>query len=234
VNRTDRLYAIREELRRAGRRGRTAESLADAFEVSLRTVKRDIATLQAGGFPVWARPGPGGGYVVDAAATLPPVNFTPSEVSGLAVAITSHAGQPFSSHAGAAFAKILAVALPADRERAQRLAGRIWVDHAGQEPAIDSAVRGPVEEALASQRVLWLRYVDQAEAASERRVDPQMLAYGFGHWYLIAHCQRAAAIRWFRLDRITSARLTKQASRDRPVADLGVPPSTAHPVIPES
>ena len=65
MNRTDRLYAIREDLRRSGPRGRTAEQLATAFEISVRTVKRDISALQQGGFPVWARTGRIGGYVVD-------------------------------------------------------------------------------------------------------------------------------------------------------------------------
>jgi predicted DNA-binding transcriptional regulator YafY len=46
-------------VRRAGQR------LAKTFKVSPRTIKRDLSALQQGGFPVWARPGPGGGYVVD-------------------------------------------------------------------------------------------------------------------------------------------------------------------------
>lgn len=62
VNRTERLHAVAEELRRAGRTGRTAGKLAQHFEVSTRTVKRDVAALQQGGLPVWAQPGPGGGY----------------------------------------------------------------------------------------------------------------------------------------------------------------------------
>ena len=230
MNRTDRLYALREELRRAGRRGRTAEKLADTFEVSVRTVKRDITTLQAGGFPVWARPGPGGGYVVDASATLPPVNLTPSEVTGLAVLLAHQDGQPYASHARAALTKILAVAMPADRKRAERLAQRVWVDRADLEPPVDPGVRTSIEEALASRRVLSLAYVDENGTESHRRVDPQMLAHGFGHWYLVAHCHERDAIRWFRLDRIVSAHLTSQESIDRPIADIGVPPATASSV----
>src|SRR3954468_14886422 len=64
VNRTDRLYAIAEELR-AARQPRTATWLAERFEVTTRTVKRDISALQQAGTPVWAAPGPGGGYVLD-------------------------------------------------------------------------------------------------------------------------------------------------------------------------
>ncbi|HQD23093.1 MAG TPA: HTH domain-containing protein, partial [Arachnia sp.] len=170
MNRTDRLYALREELRRAGPRGRSAERLARTFEVSVRTIKRDISTLQHGGFPVWAQPGPGGGYVVDAAATLPPVNFTDAEVSGLAAAVAAHRGQPFDSHARAALAKVLSVMDATTRERSQRLGGRIWIDH---EAGVSGSpqVRRAVEQALHERRVLSLRYRDEKGKETSRRVD---------------------------------------------------------------
>ena len=76
MNRTDRLYAIAEELRSAGAGGRTSAWLARRFEVSGRTVKRDVASLQQAGVPIWAEAGPGGGYVLDARATLPPLGMT--------------------------------------------------------------------------------------------------------------------------------------------------------------
>ena len=230
MNRTDRLYAIREELRRAGPRGRTAEQLAETFEVSVRTIKRDISALQAGGFPAWARPGPGGGYVVDANATLPPVNLTPSEVSGLAVALATQTGQPYAAHARTALAKILAVTTPTDRDRAQRLASRVWINHTDEPSPINPKVRQAVEEALAAARTISLRYRDNEGSESERRVDPQLIGKTQGHWYLIGYCHTRKAIRWFRLDRIAAAHLTQQASTDRPVADIGVPPKTARPV----
>ena len=232
MNRTDRLYAIREELRRAGPRGRTAERLAETFEVSVRTIKRDISALQAGGFPVWARPGPGGGYVVDASATLPPLNLTPSEVSGLAVALATQTGQPYATHARTALAKILAVATPVDRGRAERLASRVWINHTDEPSPIDPRVHRVVEEGLAAVRTICLHYRDEGGRESERRVDPQLLGNTFGHWYLIAHCHTRQAIRWFRLDRIIAARLTSQHSIDRPIADIGTPPTTARSVNP--
>lgn len=232
MNRTDRLYAIREELRGAGERGRTAERLSDTFEVSVRTIKRDISALQASGFPVWARTGRSGGYVVDAEATLPPVHLSPGEVSGLAVLLAGQAGQPFAAHARSALAKILAVTPSAAREHAERLARRVWIDRPEPQQPIDSNVRGAVEEALASRRTLALNYVDRAGVASQRRVEPQLLASTGGHWYLVAFCLRQQAIRWFRLDRIAAARLTHHPSADRAVSEIGTPPTTAHPVTP--
>ena len=227
MNRTDRLYAIREELRRAGPRGRTAEQLAATFETSIRTVKRDISALQTSGFPVWARLGRTGGYVVDAQATLPPVNLTPSEVSGLAVLLSTSGGQPFTAHARSALTKVLAVATPSNRDRVERLASRVWVSRPGGEPPIDPAVRTAVEEGLAAGRVLALAYRDEKGTESRRRVDPQMLARTAGHWYLVGYCHHRRAIRWFRLDRVVTARLTQQPSVDRPISEIGEPPAGA-------
>lgn len=228
MNRTDRLYALREELRRAGLSGRTADRLAEIFEVSVRTIKRDLSSLQQGGFPVWSRPGPGGGYAVEAAATLPPVNFSDAEVSGLAAAVAAHRGQPFDGHARAALAKALGVMDARTRERATRLSGRIWIDHTAT--SSDARTRGAVERALHEQRVLSLRYRDEQGRETSRRVDPVLLAFTGGGWRLVAHCRVRDAIRWFRLDRIAAARVTAEPAAEIPVESVGSPPTTARPV----
>ncbi|KAE8766033.1 helix-turn-helix transcriptional regulator [Georgenia thermotolerans] len=228
MNRIDRLYAMREELRRAGRAGRTAEQLAAVFEVSLRTVKRDISALQQAGFPVWARLGRTGGYIVDEAATLPPVAFTPAEVAALAAALEAHRGQPFDGHGRAALTKILNVMAPSVREETARLAGRIWTnDNAAPHGA--RRMRTAVESALLERRVLALRYRDGEGAVTSRRVDPQLLAHTGDRWYLVARCRLRRGVRWFRLDRIEHASVTAEPAVDIPMEDIGEPPETARP-----
>jgi predicted DNA-binding transcriptional regulator YafY len=59
MNRIDRLYAVVEELRAAGLRGRTARQLAGHFEVSLRTIERDLSALGQAGVPLATKPGRG-------------------------------------------------------------------------------------------------------------------------------------------------------------------------------
>ena len=229
MSRTDRLYAVREELRRAGPAGRTADRLAESFEVSVRTIKRDISTLQHGGFPVWARPGPGGGYVVDAAATLPPVNVTAAEVSGLASAVAAHRGQPFADAARAALAKILGVMDAGDRERSTALSRRIWIDRT--DAPRDARIRRAVEQSLEERRVLSMRYRDGHGRETVRRVDPVLLAHTRGSWHLVAHCRTRDAVRWFRLDGILSAHPTAEPAADIPVESIGTPPPTARAVV---
>ena len=79
MNRTDRLDALAEELRVSAPGARSAQRLAERFEVAVRTIQRDILALQEAGVPIWATPGPGGGYTIDPGHTLPPLNLTPAE-----------------------------------------------------------------------------------------------------------------------------------------------------------
>src|ERR1700733_67039 len=102
MNRTDRLYALVEELRAVAPRPRSAPWLPARFEGSVRTVERDSSALQQSGVPVGAEPGRTGGYCLDKARTLPPVNLTPSEAVAMAVALRRMEGTPFRSTAGSA------------------------------------------------------------------------------------------------------------------------------------
>ena len=226
MNRTDRLYALREELRRAGPTGRTADQLAARFEVSTRTIKRDISTLQHAGFPVHAHLGRNGRYLVEASATLPPITFTPAEVAGLAAALLAHRGQPFDGHGQAALTKILNIMSPSTQARTAGLADRIWINDDGPGNA-PQHVRAAVETALEQRLVLAIRFTAADGQTTSRHVDPQLLAHTHGHWYLIAYCRLRQAVRWFRLDRIEHASTTKQPARELPLGQLGQPPQSA-------
>ena len=89
MNRTDRLYALVEELRSRAPRPVRATELAARFEVSTRTIERDLLALQEAGVPIWAQPGPGGGYSLNPDTTLPPLNLTPEEGVALATALAT-------------------------------------------------------------------------------------------------------------------------------------------------
>jgi predicted DNA-binding transcriptional regulator YafY len=236
VNRTDRLHAISEALRRAGPAGTTGRRLARALEVSERTIKRDICALQQAGSPIWAQAGPGGGYVLDAAATLPPVNFTPAQALAVAVALAAlPAGSPFGVDGAAALGKLRDAMSSADRTRADELAARVWTR--SPLPAAATVVGGTspgvlraVEQGLSRSRVLTITYRAGDGAVTGRRVEPILLAHTEGRWYLVAWCRLRASVRWFRLERVEQASLTPEAYEPRPVAEVGTPPVDAGPV----
>ncbi len=231
MNRTDRLYALAEELRRAGRAGTTSTRLARLFEVSSRTVKRDVSALQQAGLPVVAQAGLGGGYVLAPSVSLPPVNFTPAQAVALALAVRAlPPGSPFGADAEAARAKVLDALAPADRARADELAGRVWSRPDQVHEPVPAQVLRAVEESLARHRVLAIEYRSADGTVTRRRVEPVVLARTGAVWYLVAWCRTRQAVRWFRLVRIVRADLTPEVVDPRPVDGLGQPPADARPV----
>lgn len=224
MNRTDRLYAVVESLRLAGARGRTAEQLAAHLEVSTRTIKRDVSALQQAGRPVWAQPGPGGGYVLDTEASLPPVNITAAEAVSIAVALTAVRDLPFAADGRTALAKLLDAMPRAERERARAVASRVWVRGASRRRPRTART---VEEAVRRGVVLSIRFRGSTGATTTRQVEPVLLALTGGHWYLAAWCRLRQDFRWFRTDRITAAHLTTEPSPRHEPASLGDPPDDA-------
>lgn len=231
VNRTDRLHAINEALRRAGPTGVTALRLAEDLEVSVRTIKRDVTALQQTGAPIWGRPGPGGGYVLDGMASLPPVAFTPSQAVAVATALAVlPPASPFSPDVRAASGKVLDTLDPAARARASTLAGKVWVLRESPEGRPRVGVLRAIEQSLVAEVVLSIRYRSSSGAPSTREVEPIIAAWTQGRWYLVAHCRLRDGIRWFRLDRIERADATREHYAPRPIADVGTPPEAARPV----
>ena len=108
MNRVDRLYALVEELRAAGPRGRTARQLAERFELSVRTIERDLSALAQAGVPLATKQGRAGGYTVDRSMSLPPLNFTPREAAAIAVALSSSEHVLFMRDGRSALQKIMA------------------------------------------------------------------------------------------------------------------------------
>lgn len=227
MRRTERLHALSEMLRRNGTRGCTAERLAAEFEVSVRTVKRDLAALASSGAPVWSRPGPGGGYGLATSASLPPITLSPGQAVALLAAVSAASDAPYADLASAGVQKILDVLDPRTRGRAADLARRVWV--AGPPPS-SRAVRSVVEEAMADQRTVRIRYTSLAGATTTREVEPVMFASTDGRWYLVGWCLLRDAMRWFVLSRIEQAHLTNTACSGHTVEEVGTPPENARPV----
>ena len=220
MNRIDRLYALTEELRRAAPRARTARQLADQFEVSVRTIERDLSALQQSGVPIWASTGPGGGYTVDPAMTLPPLNFRPDEATAIAVALAMSGPMPFADAARSALRKVVAAMSAPDHEAARDLVARIHLMWQRGELA-RTPVLEAVEEAVTGHRVLELDYVDRTGSATEaRQVEPYGLMGGGGQWYLMAWCRLRDGGRTFRLDRIEAARVIDEKAPERSLDEV--------------
>jgi predicted DNA-binding transcriptional regulator YafY len=223
MNRTDRLYAVVEELRAVAPRPRSARWLADRFEVSARTIERDISALEQSGVPVWAQPGRSGGYCLDKERTLPPVNFTPGEAMALAVALRGVAGTPFGQDGAAALRKVVAAMRKDDAEAARHLAARVYLVSDASPPPVPAVIT----DALAARRVLRIGYADRHGVVTRRDIEPLGYVGVTDRWYLLAWCRLRDAVRAFRTDRITTVTVTAQVPAPRALRgeDLDIPPS---------
>ena len=212
MNRTDRLYALVEELRAVAPDYRSTTWLADRFEVSSRTIERDLSALQQAGVPIYATPGRRGGYAIDTQATLPPLNLTAAEVAAVATALAIDSSTPFTHAGRSALQKILSVLTQVDADGAQELARRIRVFDTRPSRPRPPAV---VEHAIVQRRVLEIDYVDKEHAGTTRVVEPVAVLGMHPNWYLWAWCRLRDAPRAFRLDRIRGAVMTDELATDR-------------------
>jgi predicted DNA-binding transcriptional regulator YafY len=216
MNRIDRLYALVEELRAAGPRGRTARQLADRFELSVRTIERDLSALGQAGVPLATKQGRGGGYTLDPSMSLPPLNFTPREAAAIAVALSRSEHVLFTRDARSALHKIMAAmperALEEARTTAEKV--RLLVQPI---PDPDAEIADTLWRALRDNHVLRIRYTDVGGVETERTVEPQHVVVGPNGSYLTAWCHLRKDDRVFRMDRITRAEPTPALPRPQRV-----------------
>jgi predicted DNA-binding transcriptional regulator YafY len=206
MNRTDRLYALVEELRARAPRPMRAAELAARFEVSTRTIERDLLALQEAGVPIWAQPGPGGGYSLNPDTTLPPLNLTPEEAVALATALAAMPAMPFANAGRSALGKLSAVMAAAPRDTASHLASRIRVTPLAEQQA--SPIWETVQQALLQPETLQITYEDRSGVVTERIVEPAGLLGTNNGWFLVAWCRLRQGPRTFRLDRMAHAART--------------------------
>jgi len=201
VSRAERLLALLETLRRH-RRPVSGAALACELGVSLRTLYRDIASLQAQGATIDGAPGLG--YVMRPGFVLPPLMFAQDEIEALVLGsrfVVDRGDPALARAARSAIAKIAAV-LPSSAQihadTSPLLVG----------PATGSAARThvyTVRTAIRGERKLALEYRDLAERESRRTIWPFALGFFDRVQVVVAFCELRQDMRHFRVDRIKSA-----------------------------
>lgn len=229
MNRTDRLLAIVLELQ--AKRWQRAEDLAQTFEISKRTIYRDLQALGQSGVPIVAVAGRG--YSLVEGYFLPPLSFAVDEATMLLLGVDVMAGS-FDAHyraaAQSAGRKIAGVLGPAIRGPVETLRASIQFVTEGKrghdaERATLRQLRGALLEHYAVRFAYHARFrrvptgTPEGDAPPpERVVHPYQLFFVLGVWYLWGFDVRHGDLRTFRLDRIE--RLTVTDERFTPPAAL--------------
>ncbi|MFI5773223.1 helix-turn-helix transcriptional regulator [Streptomyces sp. NPDC051658] len=199
-----------------------ATELAERFEVSVRTIYRDIEALSASGVPVYAERGRHGGIALLPGFRTDVTGLTADEARALFVlaAEGAHAALGLDVALGSALRKVMAALPEPHRPAAELTSRRILVDPvrwmSGPQPAVDVA---ELHDAVFADRRLRLSY--RHSGTSDPRtytVDPYGLVVKAGVWYLVA--DRDGVPRLFRADRVRRATLTDEPVVRRPGAEL--------------
>ncbi|MEP6560481.1 MAG: WYL domain-containing protein [Nakamurella sp.] len=210
--RADRLVATLLFMQSRGRV--TAADVAEEFEVSVATARRDLEALSEAGIPVYPQPGRGGGWLLVGGARTDLTGLTAPEAQALFLLAGPAAS--VAPEVRSALRKLL---------RALPETFRVDADAAGEAVIVDSAgwgeqsrelpeLVGALQTAVVRRRKVLLAYRGRGREQTERLVDPWGLVDKDDIWYLIAGTDRGQ--RTFRVDRIVSAAVT-QLPADRPV-----------------
>ncbi len=217
MNRFDRLTAILIQLQ--AKRVVHGAALATQFGVSLRTVYRDLRTLEAAGVPLYGQAGVG--YSLAEGYRLPPVMFTREEATALLTAekLTARLTDAHTAALGqAAMDKLRAVLRRPDRDYLESLSPHIQIlrSRVPEPPRPGNTdVHQRLLGAIAAGRVARLNYQAQAGATTARDVEPIGLYLG-QHWHVVAYCRLRQELRDFRLDRIGQLQVLDEPFAPRP------------------
>lgn len=201
--RTVRLFSILDQLR-GRRRPISADVLADVLNVSVRTIYRDISTLQSMGAPIR---GEGGvGYQIEAGFFLPPLHFDPDELDALILGIrmvSVRGDEHLARAAGRVLGKIETVLSGDEKSLDQPL----LAVGTGKSDKKAFALSG-LKQSIRNRKKILLEYQDDQGQRSTRTVRPLGLTAFESVWVLTAWCEHREDFRNFRLDRMITAHET--------------------------
>jgi predicted DNA-binding transcriptional regulator YafY len=201
MNRLDRLTAILIHLQT--KRVVRAQELAKRFDISLRTVYRDIRSLEEAGVPVGAEAGVGY-FLTD--YHLPPVMLTNAEASALllgAKLIEKWTDESVRTEFESALYKIKSVLKRSDQEHLDDLAPNMGVSKPAAKLTNDNALLKDIQQAIGRHHVLHITYKTlYSDSETQREVEPVGLYHYGMAWHLIAFCRIRQDYRDFRVDRI--------------------------------
>jgi len=219
MNRVDRLFAIVTLLQ--SKKFVTGEEIADRFEMSVRTVYRDIKAISESGIPVSFNPNKG--YFIVPGYFTPPVSFSIEEANALLLSQTLVGGftdQTIQQDFSSAMTKIRSVLRQIDKEKLSILESGIKMQLPRRLDAeFDYLSR--IQRAITEQVQVNIGYENLKQEVSTRLVEPIGLVFYAFSWHMIAYCHLRKDYRDFKITRIKSIQLTQESFKVKKHIPLG-------------
>ena len=211
MNRVDRLMGILTVLQ--SHKYVMAEKIATKFDISVRTVYRDIKSLGELGIPVSFENNRG--YFIVQGYFLPPVSFSAEEANALVLVASladRFADGPTARHSINALEKIRAVLRSGDKENSERLARRIKVLNPRPN---DNKYLAEIQQSISRSTILEITYTDQKNQRTQREIEPIGMIYYTDQWHVIAWCWQRLDYRDFIVKQIGSLQNTQKPFRKK-------------------
>ena len=209
IKRLSRLTAILTQLQ--SKRIVTATSLAEKYGVNVRTIYRDIKTLEESGVPIFTEEGKG--YSIMEGYCIPPVMFTEREAFALVTAnqlIATQKDSSFRREFFNAIGKIKSVLKTYSKEKIEIIESTIYVGK-NFEGQSNSHSLMDIQMAIATRQVISIQYKTGEQNTSKRVIEPYLIYYSNkDNWLLCAWCTLRNDFRSFRLDRIIDYSIIQQ------------------------
>ncbi len=201
MNRIDRLTAILIQLQ--SKRFVKIDEICERFEISRRTVYRDIRALEEAGVPIGVEPGRG--YFIIEGYFLPPVMFTNEEASALLLAgklVEQMSDESIKVEFESALTKVKSVLKTSGKDFLESLHSHVQVDYRlSKRNGASNLLQ--IQNAIAEKKAVEIDYFSHyRDAVTNRVVEPIGLYYYSSAWHLIAYCRMREDYRDFRIDRI--------------------------------
>jgi predicted DNA-binding transcriptional regulator YafY len=202
MNRIDRLFGILTILQ--SKKFVTAGFIADKFEISVRTVYRDIKSLNELGIPVsFEQPK---GYFIVQGFFLPPLSLTMDEANAL-ILMTSLSGEfadkSIEKHCHSALTKLKVILKYSDKDKAELISSNIsiWLS-SGEQPSTEYL--SLIQKAIVNKTILEIAYTNNQNQFSKRELEPIGLAFYSNQWHLISWCWKRKEYRDFKVKMISN------------------------------
>lgn len=188
----------------------TAKELSDKHNVSIRTIYRDIRTLEQSGIPITTEEGKG--YSMMEGYKLPPIMFTEDEANALITAehlISKNKDKSLSENYNSAVTKIKSVLKFNQKDKTELLSNRIQVrNNKTNEKTSNYLIQ--LQSNISNFQVIKINYLSLENNSTERKIEPFALYTTNDNWLLIAFCRMRNDFRVFRLDCIRNLTITSE------------------------
>lgn len=189
----------------------SAQELADMFEVSLRTIYRDIDSINMAGIPVHGTSGAGGGFEIMEKYKLDKNVFSAADLSALLMGLSSLSSMVPGNEPVHALAKIQSF-IPADKAKDIQLkVNQLFIDLSPWmgNPNMQSYLK-IIQTALQESRLLFFEYVAHHSNKTARTAEPYQLVLKSSHWYLQGYCHKRKDFRLFKLSRMSGLHMQEE------------------------